>query len=223
MRISIYLFVAGLIGCTFWGCEKDIIVPQYNGFALGYLEMRVNTTWLYRVDSLYTETGRPDVRGKCFEKHIVVDSLLTPHDLTYNIQVYKSLDSTKDFELSRNYSLILKDSSVRQESTDVSLVILHTPLTHGNKWDNKHTQCYHKRSSIDNVSNHYEFNGNMYNNVLEVRHCDFFVYDRRNWHSSYYADKVGMISETTSQGFYNRLGRYGTNMTITKSLLNYAY
>jgi hypothetical protein len=223
MRTRFYVLIAGLMGCIFGGCEKDIIVPQYNEFADGYLEMRMNTTWLYRVDSVYTETDRPTKNSKYYEKHIVIDSLLTSHDLTYNIQVYKSLDSTKYFELSRNYSLILNDSSVRLESTVVSFVILHTPLAHGNKWDNKHTQCYYKRSSIDNVSNHYEFNGTMYNNVLEVRHCDFFVYDRRNSHSSYYADRVGMISETRSQGFYNRLGRYGTNTTITKSLLNYAY
>ncbi|MFT5724441.1 MAG: hypothetical protein ACI9JN_001560 [Bacteroidia bacterium] len=208
----------------FLGCEKDILIPQYTGFGDNYLEIRVNTTWNYRVDSVFSDSDTFGVKTKYYERHVIEDSVLIRNELTYMVQVYRSDDSLGTFVKFRNYNLILNSDKIEYESPKLSLVILTTPLEMGRSWDNQHTECQYRVSRfIGDVLYDTDLNGTKYKNVVNVEHCSFQVFDRNNRHNCLYAEKVGLVRESISHGTYNRLGNYRTLTSLTRSLINYAY
>jgi hypothetical protein len=204
-------------------CEKDVLIPQYNGFADNYLKLRLNTTWLFEVDSIYRETDRPEIIKRYYEKHVVVDSLLEGDQLTYNVTVLRSNDTFTEFKSFRAYSLVLTNHKVELFSQGTSFVMLTAPLELNKQWENKHTNCNYKFSKITGVNEFWEWNGKPYSNVLNVNHCDFYVFDRNQGHSAIYAKDVGAVHEQAYYGSYNRLARCRKLHLTTRTLMTYAY
>ncbi len=223
MRISKYSVVFFLLSYLFLGCEKDAVVPQYNGFNDGYLQMRVGTHWTYKVDSVFEETDRATVQDFYYVKETIVDSTLDRRILTYFIDKSRSNNITGPYTKFADFSLVLSDNRIMHYGSDYSAVVLNTPLTYKHSWVNNYQRTYDPISEILSVHDFETINGKEYENVVRVMHFLEFQFDYRRNHSSLFAKDVGVIEETFYNGYYNRLAGSLTSTTITKSLLTYAY
>lgn len=213
-----------LLGCLILvGCDKDLVVPQYNGFNNGYLKIRVGTNWIYKVDSVYEETDRASVTDSFYVKEAIVDSMLDGRIMTYIFEKSRSNSLTGPYIKSGDYSLVLSDNRLIYNGDDYSAIVLSTPLIDKNSWTSNYQQSYDPISEILSVNDSEIINGIKYENVVHVMHFLEFQFDYRRNHSSRFAEDVGVIQETFYRGYYNRLAASLTSTTITKSLLTYAY
>ena len=204
-------------------CSKDALIPQYNGFADDYFQLRVGTTWVYQVDSVFRETGRPDKVKQYFEKHVIVDSLLDKHILTYQIEVLRSDFVHKEFKNFRNFELRLTDSTVTYNGPKLKYLMLKNPMSMNQNWYNGHTGCYYNHSKVVDRQVERELGGDVYHDVLEIQHCSFYVFDQNHGHRGIYGRNVGLIQEYFYNGTYNRLANSSTFNYTLRTLLTYAY
>ncbi len=212
-----------LVCLLFVSCEKDVAIPQYIGFADNYLSMRVGSVWVYQVDSVYRETARPDKVKQYFEKHVIVDSVLDKRILTYRIEVLRSDFIDTDFENFRNYEILLTDSTATYRGPKLTYLMLKKPMALNQKWHNGHTGCYYNQGKVIDHQLEKELGGEVFQDVLEIEHCSFYVFDQNHGHRGIYGRNVGLVQEYFYSGTYNRLARSSTLNSTLRTLQTYEY
>ncbi|MFT5513828.1 MAG: hypothetical protein ACI8SE_002239 [Bacteroidia bacterium] len=223
MRTRFYVIIAGLIGCTFGGCEKDTIVPQYNGFGDDYLQLQLGTNWLYKVDSVFETSGGVLIADSYYVKETIIDSIQDGRTLIYSIDKVRNSDILGKYQWFDNYTLTLTDDRIIHNGADFKAIILTTPLVPKRSWMSAYDYSYDPTSTIESVHDFETINGKEYEKVVWVQHFFEFQFDYRRHHFTRFAKGVGVVEEMFYYGYYNRLANSLTSTTLTKSLLKYAY
>ncbi|MFT5513829.1 MAG: hypothetical protein ACI8SE_002240 [Bacteroidia bacterium] len=213
--IHIVLIVLTTMGLA--ACEKDIAVPGFSSASENYMQMKVGTTWLYKIDSSTVDLVSPEVHYSFFQKEVVGDIEESRKVVTYNINVYRTLDTNSNFAWHDTHVIKMYKDRVVHMGNDFNLIILNDPVEIGQKWYNASSKCNNAMSIIDRKIGTYTQSETAYDDVLDVIHYEYLRHDVSRSHRSLYAKDAGLIFEMR----FDRLRNQKT--TITKSLLNYAY
>ncbi|MFT5724442.1 MAG: hypothetical protein ACI9JN_001561 [Bacteroidia bacterium] len=209
------LVVASIL--IFSSCDKDFTVQSDTSFGDDYVKLRVGTEWVYAIDSVYKETGLLNRTVHFFQKEVVVDSLKERNSITYYIDTYYSYDSLFGFTKSGRYTLVMYKDRLIRMGWDYNLIILTTPLEVGSQWNNLCNTCLYPYSGVSNNVNTYSHNDVMYEDMVDVTHCEHYRFDYSYVHKSTYVRDVGLLSETIFSKFRQ------VQTVTTKSLLTYAF
>lgn len=201
----------------FVSCDEEVGTSNFKSSSDSYLQMKLGTTWLYKIDSTRVDLVQPDHRHSFFQKEIISKVDKSRKVIVYTIDLYRTLDTSLSFTKHGTYVLEMYKDRVVHMGNDYNLIILADPVEVGQKWYNLSNKVHNTTSIIDRKLDTYIQNEEVYYDILDVIHYEFLRHDVSKSHRSFYAKDVGLIYEMR----FDRLRN--TNTTITKSLLHYAY